>query len=102
MLTGKQLRKLIRSLPTDGSAGDINQITATAMGQAPTPEKPAAPVLAKLKKPVDQIKALAISKGRGVRRAGSQKKRSASSLRIRDDAAAVASSYSSGLNIGGY
>ena len=109
-LTGKQLRKYIRSLPTDGSAGDINQITAAAMGQ-PAPVVPSAPpVLPKPPKPPKQAMATQAQAGQGVRR--SKKRRSkvrASDLRIKrkDTTSAVLSPLAiggsgTGMNLGGY
>ena len=82
MLTGKQLRKLIRSLPTDGSAGDINQITATATGQAPAIAAPTPPPAPARIKPPTQQNATIASAGAGVGSGKSRKRMRSGALRI--------------------
>ena len=83
MLTGKQLRKLIRSLPTDGSAGDLNQITAAAMGQpAPAPAAPTPPPAPAPIKPPTQQNATIASAGAGVGGGKTRKRMRSGALRI--------------------
>ena len=82
MLTGKQLRKLIRSLPTDGSAGDLNQITGRAMGQTPAPAAPTPPPAPEPIKPPTQQNATIASAGAGVGGGKSRKRMRSGALRI--------------------
>lgn len=83
---------------------DQNQATALAQGlPADGPPKPTPPPPPQTVKPVDQVAALSISKGQGVKpNTQAKKKTKQSDLRIADDPVEVAASYSSGLNFGGY
>ena len=104
--SNREFNNYIRSLPTDGSAGDINQISASYLGmpaQQQAPTRPSAPKT--LKAPV-QAKATQASVGQGVRRARkSSRKTRLSDLRIKRpkiNTALAIGAGGTGLNVGGY
>jgi len=106
----KKLNNYIRSLPTDGSAGDINQITDAFLGN-PQPQ-PTAPVVQKPKppKPPKQPVSTQSQTGKGVRQPKKRraKVRSSDLTNKREDTKKKTPSPLSigaagtGLNIGAY
>ena len=102
----KALNNYIRSLPTDGSAGDINQISGAFLGlPAPVAAPPPPPIPPLIKAP-KQSKATQASVGQGVRRPKKGKKKTRlSDLRIsrpKVNTSLSVGSGGTGLNIGGY
>ena len=102
----RALNRFIRSQPTDGSAGDINQITDAFLGNpapVPAPTPPPMPPLIKAPK---QSKATQASVGQGIRRPKKGKKKTRlSDLRIsrpKVNTSLSVGSGGTGLNIGGY